>query len=296
MCRHPLLLLLSLIALWEQCNASNDVNRGIRQDEPSKRQAGGFGAPSAYGPCGPCPPGPGPVGCAPPIAALPPPPLAPIPPPPPAPAGRLIPQALPGAPCEPGVECTGGSVCSMGICLCPPELVQEGTVCVSRTIYGVVPPPGGLPPLPAVPAFAPPPPAPVVQFAPAPFPGFAAAAPAFPMVAAAPPPAPVCPPPFRAACVARRRRTCSRSQEWAKLGCSIPAEPRHGGLRETKKAKTIAATEQRRPTHPKTHTDLPPQQQQPDEEDILYTLADDDPNSLNSNSVEQSVEWSRKRR
>uniref|UniRef100_A0A183BRW1 EB domain-containing protein n=1 Tax=Globodera pallida TaxID=36090 RepID=A0A183BRW1_GLOPA len=215
---------------------------------------------------------------APPIAALPPPPLAPIPPPPPAPAGRLIPQALPGAPCEPGVECTGGSVCSMGICLCPPELVQEGTVCVSRTIYGVVPPPGGLPPLPAVPAFAPPPPAPVVQFAPAPFPGFAAAAPAFPMVAAAPPPAPVCPPPFRAACVARR------------------TEPRHGGLRETKKAKTIAATEQRRPTHLKTHTDLPPQQQQPDEEDILYTLADDDPNSLNSNSVEQSVEWSRKRR
>ncbi|TKR64078.1 hypothetical protein L596_024672 [Steinernema carpocapsae] len=56
-------------------------------------------------------------------------------------AGRLIPQALPGAPCEPGVECTGGSVCSQGICLCPPELVQEGTVCVSRTIYGIVAPP-----------------------------------------------------------------------------------------------------------------------------------------------------------
>uniref|UniRef100_A0A914D1A4 EB domain-containing protein n=1 Tax=Acrobeloides nanus TaxID=290746 RepID=A0A914D1A4_9BILA len=41
------------------------------------------------------------------------------------PAG--LPQALPGAPCGPGVECTGGSVCSMGICLCPPKLVQEGT-------------------------------------------------------------------------------------------------------------------------------------------------------------------------
>ncbi|CAJ0941195.1 unnamed protein product, partial [Mesorhabditis belari] len=54
---------------------------------------------------------------------------------------RLIPQALPGAPCEPGVECTGGSVCSLGICVCPPELVQEGTVCVARTVYGVVPPP-----------------------------------------------------------------------------------------------------------------------------------------------------------
>uniref|UniRef100_A0A1I8A348 EB domain-containing protein n=1 Tax=Steinernema glaseri TaxID=37863 RepID=A0A1I8A348_9BILA len=69
---------------------------------------------------------------------------APIPPPMPAVpvvAGRLIPQAMPGAPCEPGVECTGGSVCSQGICLCPPELVQEGTVCVSRTIYGIVPPP-----------------------------------------------------------------------------------------------------------------------------------------------------------
>lgn len=113
-----------------------------------------------------------------------------IPPPPPLPAGRLIPQveteidlnrlgpiipmyllkALPGAPCEPGVECTGGSVCSMGICLCPPELVQEGTVCVSRTvcrklcihvldfpclqldhqIYGVVPP--APPPIPVAPA------------------------------------------------------------------------------------------------------------------------------------------------
>ncbi|KAK0419529.1 hypothetical protein QR680_014193 [Steinernema hermaphroditum] len=69
---------------------------------------------------------------------------APVPPPVPAVpvvAGRLIPQALPGAPCEPGVECTGGSVCSQGICLCPPELVQEGTVCVSRTIYGILPPP-----------------------------------------------------------------------------------------------------------------------------------------------------------
>lgn len=53
------------------------------------------------------------------------------------------------------VECTGGSVCSMGICLCPPELVQEGTVCVSRTIYGVVPP---VPP--PVPVMPPPPPAP----------------------------------------------------------------------------------------------------------------------------------------
>src|SRR6185437_7141359 len=56
----------------------------------------------------------------------------------------------------------------MGICLCPPELVQEGTVCVSRTvyrisfipvfpslqlnhqIYGVVPP--APPPIPVAPA------------------------------------------------------------------------------------------------------------------------------------------------
>ncbi|PAV84231.1 hypothetical protein WR25_25506 [Diploscapter pachys] len=61
-------------------------------------------------------------------------------------AGRLIPQALPGAPCEPGVECTGGSVCSLGVCLCPPELIQEGTVCVTRTVYGVVAPPPPPPP------------------------------------------------------------------------------------------------------------------------------------------------------
>uniref|UniRef100_A0AC34FJW0 EB domain-containing protein n=1 Tax=Panagrolaimus sp. ES5 TaxID=591445 RepID=A0AC34FJW0_9BILA len=101
-------------------------------------------APIAYSPV---------IGCA---------PLPPPPPPPPVPVvtGRLIPQALPGAPCEPGVECTGGSVCSMGICLCPPELVQEGTVCVSRTIYGIVPPP-------------PPPPV----FVPAPVPVYAAPAP-----------------------------------------------------------------------------------------------------------------------
>lgn len=82
--------------------------------------------------------------------------------------------------------------------LCPPELVQEGTVCVSRTIYGVVPPSGPVPP--PAPLFAAPPPAPVPQFAPAPFP-----APAFPM-AAAPPPIPACPPPFaqfRATCVRR---------------------------------------------------------------------------------------------
>ncbi|KAK6019325.1 hypothetical protein OSTOST_15044 [Ostertagia ostertagi] len=68
------------------------------------------------------------VGCSPPV------PLAPAPVPmAPAPvvAGRLIPP----------VECTGGSVCSLGVCLCPPELVQEGTVCVSRTVYSVAPPP-----------------------------------------------------------------------------------------------------------------------------------------------------------
>lgn len=45
----------------------------------------------------------------------------------------------------------------MGICLCPPELVQEGTVCVSRTVYGVLPPPpppGGVPIAPPPPAYA----------------------------------------------------------------------------------------------------------------------------------------------
>ncbi|CAJ0596564.1 unnamed protein product [Cylicocyclus nassatus] len=77
------------------------------------------------------------VGCAPIPVAPAPPPVAPAP----VVAGRLIPQALPGSPCEPGVECTGGSVCSMGMCACPPELVQEGTVCISRTIYSVLPPP-----------------------------------------------------------------------------------------------------------------------------------------------------------
>ncbi|CEF67074.1 EB domain-containing protein [Strongyloides ratti] len=70
----------------------------------------------------------------------------------PVPTGRLIPQAIPGAPCgQPGVECTGGSICSLGVCVCPPELVQEGTVCVLRQVYGVVPPP---PPV-AVPVAAP---------------------------------------------------------------------------------------------------------------------------------------------
>ncbi|KAK6043092.1 EB module, partial [Cooperia oncophora] len=75
------------------------------------------------------------VGCSPPMVA--PVPVAPAP----VVTGRLIPQALPGSPCEPGVECTGGSVCSLGVCLCPPELVQEGTVCVTRTVYSVAPPP-----------------------------------------------------------------------------------------------------------------------------------------------------------
>uniref|UniRef100_A0AC35GLU1 EB domain-containing protein n=1 Tax=Panagrolaimus sp. PS1159 TaxID=55785 RepID=A0AC35GLU1_9BILA len=127
-------------------------------------------APIAYSPV---------VGCA---------PLPPPPPPPPVPVvtGRLIPQALPGAPCEPGVECTGGSVCSMGICLCPPELVQEGTVCVSRTIYGIVPPP-------------PPPPV----FVPAPVYAAPVALPPPPPVAFAPP----CPPqyaPYNGGCVRRK--------------------------------------------------------------------------------------------
>ncbi|WKY02407.1 hypothetical protein Q1695_016006 [Nippostrongylus brasiliensis] len=81
------------------------------------------------------------IGCAPPPV-----PIAPAP----VVAGRLIPQALPGAPCEPGVECTGGSVCSLGVCLCPPELVQEGTVCVARTIY-VAPPPPVVPVMPVAP-------------------------------------------------------------------------------------------------------------------------------------------------
>ncbi|ETN85845.1 EB module [Necator americanus] len=92
------------------------------------------------------------VGCAPmPVAPI---PVAPGP----VVAGRLIPQALPGSPCEPGVECTGGSVCSLGICVCPPELVQEGTVCISRTIYSVIPPPPPaviVPAIPAVPVAAP---------------------------------------------------------------------------------------------------------------------------------------------
>uniref|UniRef100_A0A7I4YE98 EB domain-containing protein n=1 Tax=Haemonchus contortus TaxID=6289 RepID=A0A7I4YE98_HAECO len=91
------------------------------------------------------------VGCSPPV------PVAPVAPVPMAPApvvtGRLIPQALPGSPCEPGVECTGGSVCSLGVCLCPPELIQEGTVCVSRTVYSVVPPPAVVvPTVPVAPA------------------------------------------------------------------------------------------------------------------------------------------------
>uniref|UniRef100_A0A0N4ZUV9 EB domain-containing protein n=1 Tax=Parastrongyloides trichosuri TaxID=131310 RepID=A0A0N4ZUV9_PARTI len=80
---------------------------------------------------------------------------APVPVPVPAvpvPAPRLIPQAIPGAPCEPGVECTGGSICSLGVCVCPPELVQEGTVCVLRQVYGVVPPP---PPPVAIPVASP---------------------------------------------------------------------------------------------------------------------------------------------
>uniref|UniRef100_A0A915CZC9 EB domain-containing protein n=1 Tax=Ditylenchus dipsaci TaxID=166011 RepID=A0A915CZC9_9BILA len=137
-------------------------------------------------------------------------------PPPLPPAGRLIPQALPGAPCEPGVECTGGSVCSMGICLCPPELVQEGTVCVSRTIYGVVPPvPPPMPMPPPMPAFAAPPPMPYPMPAPIP-------------VAYAPPPPPMmagpacgCPfcegcrgcagPAFAAPCI-RRRETQENQQ------------------------------------------------------------------------------------
>ncbi|CAJ0581015.1 unnamed protein product, partial [Mesorhabditis spiculigera] len=109
------------------------------------------------------------VGCAP--APV---PIAPVP----VVAGRLIPQALPGAPCEPGVECTGGSVCSLGVCVCPPELVQEGTVCVARTVYGVVPPP-------VVPV---PMPAPVAMI-----PVGAACAPPAPVLAAAPPP-PACVP------------------------------------------------------------------------------------------------------
>uniref|UniRef100_A0A0N5AYJ4 CC domain-containing protein n=1 Tax=Syphacia muris TaxID=451379 RepID=A0A0N5AYJ4_9BILA len=53
------------------------------------------------------------------------------------PAGLIsavMPQALPGMVCQPYTECTGGSVCWAGICTCPPELVQEGTVCVMRTI------------------------------------------------------------------------------------------------------------------------------------------------------------------
>uniref|UniRef100_A0A7E4V2A3 EB domain-containing protein n=1 Tax=Panagrellus redivivus TaxID=6233 RepID=A0A7E4V2A3_PANRE len=114
----------------------------------------------------------------------------PLPPPPPPPVpvvtGRLIPQALPGAPCEPGVECTGGSVCSMGICLCPPELVQEGTVCVSRTIYGILPPPPPPPPAVVVPAA----PIPYAQpvYAPAPVPVPAAIPLGAPCVAAAPTP------------------------------------------------------------------------------------------------------------
>uniref|UniRef100_A0A1I7X232 EB domain-containing protein n=1 Tax=Heterorhabditis bacteriophora TaxID=37862 RepID=A0A1I7X232_HETBA len=40
---------------------------------------------------------------------------------------QRVPQALPGGVCIPGVECTGGSSCFLGVCTCPPELVQQGT-------------------------------------------------------------------------------------------------------------------------------------------------------------------------
>ncbi|KAF7636396.1 EB domain-containing protein [Meloidogyne graminicola] len=218
--------LIFIFTLIQFCLTTKNLSLRI---EPSKRQA--FGAT-----CGPLP-----AGCAAmPVAALPPAPavsVAPIP------TGRLIPQALPGAPCEPGVECTGGSVCSQGICkliklnlfknylkgLCPPELVQEGTVCVSRTIYGVIPPPP--PPIAAAPLPLPPPPIPIAYYPsplPPPIPSPIAPSPipivptgviaSYPIAAAAAPPPPPPPSPqlsptnpciippygrFRAACIRR---------------------------------------------------------------------------------------------
>ncbi|KAI1729275.1 EB module domain-containing protein [Ditylenchus destructor] len=190
MTRQQLFIPLSLVFISNLFGYSLSYAQSL--SDVAKRQAGPF-----FSPCGPGMGGCAPpaacvanacacpssavyspaIGCAPPmpVAALPP------PPPPPMPAGRLIPQAFPGSPCEPGVECTGGSVCSMGICLCPPELVQEGTVCVSRTIYGVVPP---VPP--PVPVMPPPPPAPAFA---APYPQPIPAAFPFRAPMFAPPPA-----------------------------------------------------------------------------------------------------------
>uniref|UniRef100_A0A1I8BHH6 EB domain-containing protein n=1 Tax=Meloidogyne hapla TaxID=6305 RepID=A0A1I8BHH6_MELHA len=191
--------LISFFALTEICLSVKNLT--LLRIEPSKRQAYG----QAFGAVGPATCGPLPAGCAAmPVAALPPAPAVSAAP---MPTGRLIPQALPSAPCEPGVECTGGSICSQGICLCPPELVQEGTVCVSRTIYGVVPPPpvAAVPPPPIPVAYYPsplPPPIPA-PIAPAPMPIPAAVVAPYPVAAAIPSP---CIPPygrFRAACVRR---------------------------------------------------------------------------------------------
>nr|CAD2137449.1 unnamed protein product [Meloidogyne enterolobii] len=204
--------IIPLFVLTEICFAVKNLT--LLRIEPSKRQTYG----QAFGAVGPATCGPLPAGCAAmPVAALPPAPAVSAQP---MPTGRLIPQALPGAPCEPGVECTGGSVCSQGICLCPPELVQEGTVCVSRTIYGVVPPPPVVaaappPPPPPIPvAFYPPPPPlppPIpAPIAPAPMQIPAAVVAPYPVAAAAIP-SPCIPPygRFRAACV----RSADREQK-----------------------------------------------------------------------------------
>ncbi|CAJ0942553.1 unnamed protein product, partial [Mesorhabditis belari] len=55
--------------------------------------------------------------------------VAPIPPT--IPHGFMRPQAFPGESCSlAGTECTGGSQCTFGYCICPPQLILAGSVCV----------------------------------------------------------------------------------------------------------------------------------------------------------------------
>lgn len=42
-------------------------------------------------------------------------------------------KARPGSFCTPMHECTGGSVCTNGVCCCPPGLFQDGEACVLRS-------------------------------------------------------------------------------------------------------------------------------------------------------------------
>ncbi|CAJ0580952.1 unnamed protein product, partial [Mesorhabditis spiculigera] len=67
--------------------------------------------------------------------------MAPLPPPTVPIPTVVMPQAYPRQPCHlAGTECTGGSQCSEGVCMCPPHLVLEGQVCVIPVA------PGGLAP------------------------------------------------------------------------------------------------------------------------------------------------------